>query len=73
MRHRGAFIGNHPYKEKYVSELLNNLNNILQLLSKIAETESQSAYTAFASGFKSKLTYFISFVQFSILVNYYLH
>ena len=28
-------------------------------MSKIAETEAQSAYAAFVSGFKSKLTYFI--------------
>ena len=52
-------IGNHLYKKKYVSELVSNLNDQLQLLSKIAETEPESAYAVFASGFKSKLTYFI--------------
>ena len=59
MRYTGAVIGNHLYKEKYVSEFITNLNDQLQLLSKIAETEPQSAYAAFVSGFKSKLTYFI--------------
>ena len=36
-----------------------NLNNQLRPLSKIVEAELQLAYAAFASGFKSKLTYFI--------------
>ena len=53
MRYLGAVIGNHLYKEKDVSELVTNLNNQLQLLSKISETEPQSAYAAFASGFKT--------------------
>ena len=57
--HLGAVIGNHPYKEKYVNDLVINLNNQLRALSKIAEAEPQLAYAAFASGFKSKLTYFI--------------
>ena len=59
MQHLGAVIGNYFCKESYVSELVTNLNSQLQLLSKIAETEPQSPYAAFASGFKSKLTYFI--------------
>ena len=41
MQHLGAVIGNHLYKEEYVSELVTNLNDQLQLLSKIAETEPQ--------------------------------
>ena len=59
MQHLGAVIGNYFCKESYVSELVTNLNSQLQLLSKIAETEPQSPYAAFVSGFKSKLTYFI--------------
>ena len=59
MRHLGAVIGNHFYKEKYVFALVTNLNDQLQLLSKIADTEPQSAYETFASGFTSKLTHFI--------------
>ena len=70
-RHLGPVIGNHPYKEKYVNELVTNLNSHLRLLSKIAETEPQSAYAAFVNGFKRKLTYLI--VPFPILVNYYFH
>ena len=37
IRHLGAVIGSHLNKEKYVSELVTNLNNQQQLLSKIAE------------------------------------
>ena len=59
MRQLGAVIRNHPYKEKYVNELVTNLNNQLRLLSKIAETKPQSAYAAFVRGFEIKLTYFI--------------
>ena len=36
-RHLGAAIGNHPYKDKYVNELVTYLNNQPRLLSKIAE------------------------------------
>ena len=39
MGHLGTVIGNHLYKEKYVSELVTNLNDQLQLLSKKAETQ----------------------------------
>ena len=59
MKHLEAVIENHVYKERYVSELATNLDNQLQLLSKIAETEPQTAYAAFVSSFKSNLTYFI--------------
>ena len=37
MGHLRAVIGNQIYKEKYVGEFVTNLNNQLQLLSKIAE------------------------------------
>ena len=46
MKHLEAVIENHVYKERYVSELATNLDNQLQLLSKIAETEPQTAYAA---------------------------
>ena len=56
---------------KYVNELATNLNNQLQLLSKIAVTDPQSAYAEFVSGFKSKLSYFIRTIP--DMVNYYFH
>ena len=59
MRHLGAVIGSYLYEEKYVSKLVTCVNNQLQFLPKIAETESQSVYKAFISGCKSKLTNFI--------------
>ena len=57
MRHLGDVIRHNLYKEKYVSELVTNLNDQLQLLSKISETEPQSAYAAFANDLKIKMTY----------------
>ena len=42
-----------------MQNLIEDLNKQLKLLSKIAETEPQSAYIAFVSGFINKLTYFI--------------
>ena len=55
----------------FTSKLVTNLNDQLQLLSKIAETEPQSPYAAVISGFKIKLTHFIR--NGPILVNYYFH
>ena len=59
MRHLGSVIRSHPLKERYVNSHLANLNNQLQLLSKITETEPQLAYTTFAGDFTNKLRYFI--------------
>ena len=55
MRHHRALIESHIYKEKYVIDLVTNLNNQLQVLSKVAETEPQSAYAAFV--WVSKVNY----------------
>ena len=63
MQHLGAVIENSFDKEKYVSELITYLNNQLQLLSKMEETEPQSAYAAFVSSFKRKTTYFIHIIS----------
>ena len=39
--------------------MVNNWNDLLISLSKIAEMEPQAAYAAFIGGFKSKFTYFV--------------
>ena len=52
MQYLGAAIGDHLYKEKFLRELVTNLNNQLLLLFKTAETEPKSAYAAYASGLK---------------------
>ena len=53
-RHLGAVIGSNKYREEYVKVLINDWNNQLALLSPIAESLPQTAYSAFVSGFKSK-------------------
>ena len=58
-RHLGAVIGSNEYKKDYVDDKINSLVEQLKLLLKIAETEPQSAYSAFAAGFKHKLTYIL--------------
>ena len=58
-RHLAAVIGSIEYREEYVTDLVNDWNNQLVLLSSIAESQPQAAYSAFASGFKSKLNYFM--------------
>ena len=58
-RHLGAVIGSNEYREEYLKDLVNDWNNQLVLLSSIAESQPQTAYSAFVSHFKSKLSYFM--------------
>ena len=58
-RHLGAVIGSNKYREEYMKDLVNDWNNQLVLLSSIAESQPQTAYSAFVSDFKSKLSYFM--------------
>ena len=58
-RHLGAVIGSNEYRQEYLKDLVNNWNNQLVLLSSIAESQPQAAYSAFVSDFKSKLRYFM--------------
>ena len=58
-RHLGAVIGSNEYREDYVKDLVNDWNNQPTLLSSIAESQPQTAYLVFVSGFKSKLNYFM--------------
>ena len=58
-RHLGAFIGSNECREEYEKDLVNDWNNQLYLLSSIAESQPQAAYSAFVSGFKSKSNYFM--------------
>ena len=54
-----ATIGSEDVKASYVKSLVDNWIDQLNLLSKIAEPEPQSAYSAFAGAFKGKLTYYM--------------
>ena len=58
-RHLRAVIGSIDYKNKFVKEKIAKLTLELQLLSKIAEIELQAAYSAYVSGFRSKLDYLL--------------
>ena len=54
-----AVIGINEYRKEYVKDLINDWNNQIVMLSSIAESQPQIAYSAFVSGFKSKLNYFM--------------
>ena len=56
-KHLGAAIGSEDFKASYVKSPRDNWIDQLNLLSKIAESEPQSAYSAFVGGFKGKLSY----------------
>ena len=69
-RHPGAIVGSNEYQEEYVKDLNNDWNNQIALLSSVAESQSQTTYSSFVSGFKSKLNYFMRTVR--VLVNFYI-
>ena len=56
-RNVGAIIGSNEYREEYVNDFVNDWNIQLVLLSSIAESQPQTAYSAFFSGLKSKLNF----------------
>ena len=58
-KHLGVVIGSTEYRDEYVKDLVKDWDNQLTILLTIAETQLQAAYLAFASGFKSKLIYFL--------------
>ena len=57
-RHLGAVLGSDSYKKEYCDELVNGWVSELQVLSDIAKSQPQAAYSAFTKGFKSKFNYF---------------
>ena len=57
-RHLGAVIGSNEYRKEYLKDLVNDWKNQLVLLSSIADSQPQAAYSAFVSDFKSKLSCF---------------
>ena len=58
-KYLGGFVGTNEGKEKYVQELVDSWVSQLTVLSEIAKSEPQAAYSAFTAGFKHKLTYFV--------------
>ena len=55
----GAIVGSEIYKRKYVDNLVKDWNSQLCILSTLAESQPQAAHSAFVSGFKNKLNYFM--------------
>ena len=67
-RHFGAIIvGSEIYKREYVDDLVKDWNSQLCILSTIAESQPQAAYSAFVSGFKNKLSYFMRTIPVSVI------
>ena len=58
-RHLGAAVGSKKFKREYIKSMVNNCNDQLISLFKIAEMEPQAAWAAVIGGFKSKFTYFL--------------
>ena len=55
----GAIVGSDSYKREYVDNLVKDWNSQLCMLSTVAESQPQTAYSAFVRGFKNKLNYFM--------------
>ena len=53
-RHLGAVIGSSEYKREYVQNKIDDLINEIKVLSMIAKTEPQAAYSCFITAFKHK-------------------
>ena len=58
-KYLGGFIGTEKAVSNYVDELVDGWIDQLDVLSKYAKSEPQAAYTAFTSGFRHKMTYYI--------------
>ena len=58
-RYLGGFVGTEEGTMTYMDELVNEWITQLKLLSTVAKSEPQAAYSGFTAGFKHKLTYFI--------------
>ena len=56
-RHLGAVIGSSKYKREYVQNKIDEIINEIKVLSMIAKTEPQAAYSCFITAFKHKPSY----------------
>ena len=55
-RHLGATVASDGYKREYVDELVKDWNSQLYMLSTVAESQPQAAYSVFFSCFKKSYT-----------------
>ena len=58
-RHLGAVIGSNEYKDRYCNNLVKEWSDELTLLTRIAVTQPQAAYTCYVSGYQHKFSYFL--------------
>ena len=58
-RHLGAVIGKERYKSEYLSKKIDDWIDQLRVLCEIAKMEPQSAYCAFVSSFKHKMSFYM--------------
>ena len=58
-KHLGTVIGGENIKRTYLEEKVSTWVQELTLLSKIAITQPQAAYSCFTAGYQHKLTYFL--------------
>ena len=58
-KYLGGFVGKKEGSVEYVQELQSDWISQLEVLSEIAKSEPQAAYTAYTAGFQHKVTYFI--------------
>ena len=55
--HLGASLGSTKYNEEYLSSKVNEWIAQLRILSQIARTQPQAAYSAFTTGFQHKISF----------------
>ena len=58
-KYLGGYVGTAEGSASYVEELVDDWVEQLKVLTSIAKTEPQAAYSGFTAGFKHKMTYFI--------------
>ena len=58
-KYLGGFVGTNESANEYVTELRDDWISQLEVLSEIAKSEPQAAYSGFTAGFQHKMTYFI--------------
>ena len=57
--HLEAIVGSDSYKREFLDDIVKDLYSQLCMLSTVAESQPQAACSAFVSGFKNKLSYFM--------------
>ena len=58
-RHLGAALGSHEYKEEYLATKFDGWIEEIKILSEIAKSQPQAAYSCFITGFRHKVTYYM--------------